>query len=105
MQIDEMFTRNLSDQAVRLYKDLQAALDEVPEVPCQSAPDLYFSEDDSTGSSQLRIARNACYSCPVLSQCLAYAIEANEPFGVWGGTYASERKKLNRSMRQARLAS
>jgi WhiB family redox-sensing transcriptional regulator len=41
-------------------------------------------------------ARAVCAACPVRSQCLAYALEHDERFGVWGGTSERERRALRR---------
>jgi WhiB family transcriptional regulator, redox-sensing transcriptional regulator len=38
-------------------------------------------------------AKAVCAECPVMQECLKYAIE-NECHGIWGGTTDSERKKL-----------
>ncbi|WP_076477269.1 WhiB family transcriptional regulator [Williamsia sterculiae] len=34
---------------------------------------------------QLRRAQQLCRGCPVLTTCLAGALERREPHGVWGG--------------------
>ena len=36
-------------------------------------------------------AKTVCSRCPVLARCRAYAVEAGEPYGVWGGLSAPER--------------
>ncbi|MDJ0393301.1 WhiB family transcriptional regulator [Rhodococcus sp. G-MC3] len=46
-------------------------------------------------------AKVVCNRCPVLAQCRQFALETNEPFGVWGGMTARERS-LGRTA--ARLA-
>jgi WhiB family redox-sensing transcriptional regulator len=32
-----------------------------------------------------------CGGCPVRTECLAYALDAGEPFGIWGGLTTDER--------------
>lgn len=44
-----------------------------------------------------RPAKQICARCLVRDECLAYAIEGNERFGVWGGTSERERRRLRRS--------
>ncbi len=39
-------------------------------------------------------AKDVCASCPVRVQCLAFAMEHGEPFGIWGGRTAEERRGL-----------
>jgi|CZLB01.1.fsa_nt_gi WhiB family redox-sensing transcriptional regulator len=51
------------------------------ELPCQSAPELFFAEDPQ----DLRRAKALCRDCPVRSACLAGALQRAEPAGVWGG--------------------
>jgi hypothetical protein len=33
-----------------------------------------------------------CEGCPVREECLAYALDAGEPHGIWGGLTATERR-------------
>jgi hypothetical protein len=54
--------------------------------------DLFFPEKG--GSPQG--AKNVCGQCPVRSQCLRYALENNEAFGIWGGLSARERRRITR---------
>lgn len=41
-------------------------------------------------------AKRLCLGCPVRSQCLEYALEHDERFGVWGGLSYVERRRLAR---------
>lgn len=43
-------------------------------------------------------ARAVCRPCPILRDCLAYALETSQLFGVWGGLTPSERKRKGRSV-------
>ena len=45
-------------------------------------------------------ARQVCAMCPVRGQCLAYAITADEPFGIWGGLDQHERRQLRRRLQR-----
>jgi WhiB family redox-sensing transcriptional regulator len=40
----------------------------------------------------------------VIQDCLTWALEANEPFGVWGGLSTEERDVLIRRRRRASVA-
>jgi WhiB family redox-sensing transcriptional regulator len=39
-------------------------------------------------------AKAICAGCPVIAECLAYALDANEPWGVWGGQTVDERHAI-----------
>lgn len=45
-------------------------------------------------------AKVACQSCTVRAECLAYALEHHEMFGIWGGTSEKERRALQVLHRQ-----
>jgi WhiB family redox-sensing transcriptional regulator len=62
-------------------------------------PDLFFPIS-ATGSSAAQVAeaKAICASCPVLSDCLGFALAQRDMQGIWGGTTDSERKQLRRDM-------
>jgi WhiB family redox-sensing transcriptional regulator len=37
-------------------------------------------------------AKSICRICPVKAQCLDYAMEIREPYGIWGGLTEAERR-------------
>lgn len=41
-------------------------------------------------------AKAVCEICPVKKDCLEYALDAKEPYGIWGGLTELERKALLR---------
>lgn len=41
-------------------------------------------------------AKAVCYACPVKEECLRYAIEENEIYGIWGGKTPRERSMIRR---------
>ncbi|MET0303558.1 MAG: WhiB family transcriptional regulator [Microbacteriaceae bacterium] len=59
----------------------------------QTDPEAFFPEKG--GST--RDAKKICTSCEVRAQCLEYALENDERFGIWGGLSERERRKLRRS--------
>jgi hypothetical protein len=82
---------------MQLYLELQKAIEEADSIPpCQvSDPEAWYPEthiERKTSSS--KIAKQMCNSCPVITQCLTYALQAEERFGVWGGLNADERAKM-----------
>lgn len=52
-------------------------------------PALFFPISNQSD----RLAKRLCSHCPVVAQCMDYAIEHNE-VGVWGGTNERERKRI-----------
>ena len=46
------------------------------------------------GGSTLE-GKRICEQCPVAAECLDYALENNERFGIWGGLSERERRKLS----------
>jgi len=58
----------------------------------QTDPEAFFPEKG--GST--RDAKKICTSCEVRAQCLEYALQNDERFGIWGGLSERERRKLRR---------
>jgi WhiB family transcriptional regulator, redox-sensing transcriptional regulator len=67
----------------------------------QVDPELFFPEKG--GST--REAKRICRDCPVRAECLGFALENNERFGIWGGLSERERRKLGRGGGSLQLAS
>jgi WhiB family redox-sensing transcriptional regulator len=53
-----------------------------------------ISESRADREARERRAKAICGTCPVLEECLAYALRIREPHGVWGGRNEVERQKL-----------
>jgi len=64
---------------------------------CRGAdPEMFFpSTDDAAVPAKL-----ICDTCPVRLACLAFALERNERFGVWGGLTERERGRLTPAVRE-----
>ena len=56
-------------------------------------PDLFFPE---RGAST-REAKEVCRGCVVRIDCLEYALDNAETFGIWGGMSERERRRLRRA--------
>lgn len=39
-------------------------------------------------------AKRVCRNCPVRAECLEFALDLNERFGIWGMTSERERRRL-----------
>jgi WhiB family redox-sensing transcriptional regulator len=44
--------------------------------------------------SEINRAKDICANCPVQEDCLDWAMEQQEPYGIWGGLTARERDRL-----------
>lgn len=58
----------------------------------QIDPEAFFPEKG--GST--RSAKKICRSCEVQGECLEYALETSQRFGIWGGMSERERHKLEK---------
>ncbi|MCI3934121.1 MULTISPECIES: WhiB family transcriptional regulator [unclassified Streptomyces] len=58
----------------------------------QTGPDFFFPDPGSS----VREAKRICRLCDMRSACLAYALDNDERFGVWGGLSEKERQSLRR---------
>jgi hypothetical protein len=56
----------------------------------QVDPELFVPD---TGGST-RPAKQVCATCPVRTECLAYALAHRERFGIWGGVVERERRRI-----------
>lgn len=65
-------------------------------------PETFFPIG-ATGPALLQIAdaKAVCYRCPVIEQCLQWALE-HESHGVWGGMSEDDRERFKRRARAAR---
>ncbi len=60
-------------------------------------PELFFpptEEPSVAGNAQVALAKDVCESCPVKDACLAWALDTEQAFGVWGGKSSLERRAL-----------
>jgi WhiB family redox-sensing transcriptional regulator len=62
----------------------------VDAVCAETDPEAFFPNKGESTSA----AKAICAACSVRADCLAYAVEHNERFGVWGGLSERERRPL-----------
>ena len=60
----------------------------------QTDPEAFFPEKG--GST--REAKKVCVGCDVRGECLEYALEHDERFGIWGGLSERERRKFKKDV-------
>ena len=77
----------LSGSTDHAWRNDAACLDEDPE--------LFFPEGESERyQRQIEAALEVCATCPVIEECLSYALEADQRTGIWGGTTAEQRRRI-----------
>jgi WhiB family transcriptional regulator, redox-sensing transcriptional regulator len=57
----------------------------------------FYHPENERGPSRMRRehrAKQICAACPVIDNCLSWALAAREPYGVWGGLSVEERDEL-----------
>lgn len=55
-------------------------------------PELWFPRR----GEPTRPAQDVCATCPVVADCLDWALGNGEQFGIWGGTSERERRRMRR---------
>lgn len=63
-------------------------------------PDLFFPERGASTKE----AKAVCRGCEVRLDCLEYALQNGEKFGIWGGLSERERRRIRRQRALARRA-
>ncbi|PWI08347.1 hypothetical protein DIZ27_23195 [Streptomyces sp. NWU339] len=61
-----------------------------PGLPCRLDPEPFFSDNTRERDAAVR----ACQPCPLRDACAEFAIAEREPYGVWGGTTAADRRSF-----------
>ena len=73
------------------FQDLGEATPWTVDALCaQTNPDQFFPDK---GESSVD-AKTVCASCPVIAECLAYAVKHRIHHGVWGGTSPNQRQRI-----------
>lgn len=85
-----------SNADTREWFTLMEAMEDIAgdDVPCKNFPDAFFPDAGAGGYQDSLSAKELCSGCPIIQQCLTFAIRTNEPNGIWGGMTANERRTL-----------
>ena len=59
----------------------------------QTDPEAFFPEK----GGQTRDPKRVCLTCDVRDECLKFALDHDERWGIWGGLTERERRKLKRN--------
>lgn len=72
---------------------------------CREADPGLFFPVGVTGLAGVQIAdaKAVCQRCGVREECLEFALQTNQEYGVWGGLSEEERRGIRRGRRAARL--
>lgn len=60
----------------------------------QVGGDAWFPDKSGAHASDLRDAKAMCARCPVVEECLAYALRNKEQYGLWGGKSPNQRSRM-----------
>lgn len=68
---------------------------------CRSCDPEFFFPIGKTGRAiaEIQRAKAVCAACPVRAECLAFALETHQDYGIWGGCDDDERRALRRERR------
>ena len=65
-------------------------------------PELFFPVGTSGPALvQIQEAKSVCRRCPVVDECLRWALDSGEETGIWGGTDEDERILIRRRRSRA----
>ena len=59
----------------------------------QVDPEIFFPEKGGSTRDPKRV----CRACSVRAECLEYALDTDQRFGIWGGFSERERRRLKRA--------
>ena len=82
------------------YTAIFEAMPKLPEwiadAPCSQAdPELFFP-DAHESRANIALAKRMCAACPVRQECLEWALDRGEKFGIYGGLTSTQRRKVLR---------
>lgn len=71
---------------------------------CAGMPTDDFFPAGSTGQAldRIALAKAVCDTCPVVEECLEYALDTGQTDGVWGGMSEDERRTERRRRQRRR---
>lgn len=57
---------------------------------------LFFPKRGTESDRFIKQAVAYCNECPVVEQCLEYALDTDQKIGIWGGTSGRQRRMIQR---------
>jgi WhiB family transcriptional regulator, redox-sensing transcriptional regulator len=82
--------------------DLSVSIDFLPAWTAKAVcldedPELFFPKGNTGAAlAQVEQAKAVCSRCPVIKECLDWALKTGEQHGVWGGKSEDERRSMRR---------
>lgn len=65
--------------------------------PCTTAdPEIFFPESELYYEEFAQDAKSVCQRCPIVAECLEWALQVDDRFAVLGATTPAERSKMRR---------
>jgi WhiB family redox-sensing transcriptional regulator len=79
------------------FIELQKAIIDNSGVECEQVPEVFFPDihESRQNTAAVRTAKTICNRCIVQDLCLDYALDSNEPYGIWGGLLPEERRSYS----------
>jgi WhiB family transcriptional regulator, redox-sensing transcriptional regulator len=73
---------------------------------CRHADTELFFPIGKSGlaTDEIQQAKAVCAGCPVRKDCLEFALDTSQEYGIWGGYDEDERRPLRRQWRRSRTA-
>ena len=62
----------------------------------QTDPEIFFPPDEPGRRHSAEPARRICRNCPVQAECLDFALNQENLYGIWGATTPNQRTRLRR---------
>ena len=84
-------------------RHMWGVVDDSAEDPMSELWGLFKSDDDVSWQHKAlstRDAKQVCARCEVREQCLQWAIEHDERFGIWGGLSERERRRYKKEHKE-----
>lgn len=71
------------------------------EALCAGKGDIFFAETNSVinNKKSLLQAKAMCSACTVVADCLTFAINNEEDYGIWGSFSSKERSSIKKNLR------
>ena len=83
------------------WRDYAACHGDNPEKWFPVADENRDRGESASARQQADAAKAVCNRCPVRPNCLEWALETGQDYGVWGGMSPNERRAFKRSLTRA----